>query len=442
MKKNKIIAALCIVATLMSACNRVEVLTDTTTYTSADSTLPPVTDESCATESTDATDITDITDNTDISDTTDITGDIDVPDEVDPDATFTLTFGGDTALDTFYGELGNGALVWGGIEYPFRDVKPIFENSDYTIINLETAVGTEGESEKRYGFGFLTPPEALESFTWAGIDMMNLANNHTRDFGVEGVELTLSHLKEYGLEYVGAGMNLDESRECKIVEKNGIKVGFLAFNLFVSSEGWLAEDDKAGQSAWTADMYSEYLADIKKYDSEVDFLVVSAHWGVEETYELTSSQQSMARLFADNGADLVIGHHPHVVQGIEYYNGVPIFYSVGNLLFYKLEDMLDGISGVFEVTFHKNGVIDARIYPVFIGSCRVQLLTEDDEKYNHVLSALGMCSLPFDVGVDNTGKIIFNYYGNEPILEPVELVEIDLEGIRNESNQENAEENE
>lgn len=366
----------------------------------------------------------------DITDSTEFADDSSNEQPADDDARFTLTFGGDTCLDGYYGSFADTVLGWAGLDYPFADVKPIFEASDYTIVNLETAVSDRGESEKRAGFGFRTPPEVLSSFSNAGIDMMCLANNHLRDFGVIGVEDTLMHLADNGFDYVGAGYSYDEARECKIIEKNGIKVGFLAYNCFVSSPDWLAGDNRAGMAAWTADTYADYLEDIEKYDKECDVLVVSAHWGVEETYEISSQQEELGRLFVDYGADLVIGHHPHVVQGVEYYKNVPIYYSVGNLLFYKLEDDLDGLSAVFEVTFDRQGVVSARVYPIFIGSYKAQLLSENSERYNHILSALGMCSFEYGVGVDGQGNLIFDYDGDKPLLEPVELVGIDLEEIR------------
>lgn len=421
MNKIKYIAFVTLIALFLTGCNTVVPISVSVDDTSLESI-----------NSSSDIDRSSITDETSPIDENDESSNNTGNTEVDDGAVFTLTFGGDTCLDGYYGSFADTLLGWAGVDYSFTEIKPIFGASDYTIINLETSVSDRGESEKRAGFGFRTPPELLQSFVNAGVDMMCLANNHLRDFGVQGVEDTLYNLTEYGLDYVGAGYSIDEARSCKIKEINGIKVGFLAYNTIVSNPDWLAGEDKAGMAAWTTEMSQLYLDDIKRADSECDVLIVSVHWGEEETYVLNETQKTLGRLFVDSGADLVIGHHSHVVQAVEYYKGVPIFHSVGNLLFYKLEDDLDGLSAVFEVEMNKNGVVSAKLYPVFIGGYKVNLLSEDSKRYNHILSALGMCSLEYGVGVDEKGNLIFDFDGDEPILEPVELVTIDLVGIRSE----------
>ena len=166
---------------------------------------------------------------------------------------------------------------------------------------------------------------------------MNLANNHIMDYYSEGLMDTIALLDENNIFHVGAGNNLEEARKPAIIEKNGIKVGIIGYSdmahYYFSGNPTIkfsAEENEAGVAPLVEDYIME---DIQKLRPEVDLLLVSLHWGVEESFYIPPEQRDLAHRIIDAGADAILGHHPHQFQGIELYNGKPVIYSMGNFIF-------------------------------------------------------------------------------------------------------------
>ena len=321
--------------------------------------------------------------------------------EPDDDAECVIALGGDTSVDGEFSDI----FDWYGIDWGWKEISPIFNAADIGFVNLETCVSERGVSEKREGFGFRTPPNKLPGFVDAGIDIVNLANNHTRDFGYDALLDTFDHLTEHGIEYIGAGRDYDEASALKIMERNGIKVGFVGYNSIMSSGDWYAGEDKAGIAGLNDSNTKAFLQDLEEYDKQCDVLIVSVHWGLEETYELTSYQQTTARAFIDAGADVIIGHHPHVLQAIEFYKDKPILYSIGNLIFWHIDDDLDGLSSVFELTVNKNGYVGLKLNPIFIKNYTCYLLSEDSERYKKIIEKQNETSNKFGVFIAEDGTV-------------------------------------
>lgn len=324
------------------------------------------------------------------------------PEQPEPDtySTAVIAVAGDTTQSDVFGE----ATSWRDMSYPFEDVAGLFCGADLAFVNLETSVSTRGESEKNEGYGFRTDPKYLEVYTQAGIDIVSCANNHTRDFGMDALADTFTSLDEYGIRYVGAGMNKTEAEKLETFELNGIKVGFTAINMINMNPTWYATDDRAGLNCVDSWDCERQLELIRKYDEQCDVLFVSVHWGLEYYNTITEEQQEFAHKLCDSGADIILGHHPHVLQPIEAYNDSVIFYSLGNFLFYKMDDDA-GKTALFEIEIDKNGFIGGKIYPVFITNCKSVLLSEENEMYSEILGLVREISQPYGVDITENGGI-------------------------------------
>lgn len=296
------------------------------------------------------------------------------------DGTVRLCLGGDTSIDS---EFADAAIKW-GIDYPWKEVSEVFSGADLAIVNLETCVSERGASEKRQGYGFRTPPEMLEGFVNAGIDMVNLANNHTRDFGYDALTDTFEYLSNYGIDYFGAGLNKEQAEGLVLKTVNGVKIGFAGCNYVYLPDNCAAGEDHAGINMvykMSDERTLAFLEKVKEYDEQCDVLIVFMHAGTEEVFEVNSYQKNLARALVDNGVDIVVGAHPHTLQPIEFYNGKPIFYSIGNLIFWHIDDDIDGLTCIFDITVDKDGFRSLKLHPLFIKSYKVYYLERDEGKY-------------------------------------------------------------
>lgn len=319
---------------------------------------------------------------------------------IEDNARASVAFVGDTTQSDIFGE----STLWRGTDYPFGDVAEIFRGADLAFVNLETSVSDRGESEKPEGYGFRTDPALLEVYTNAGIDLVSCANNHTRDYGMDALSDTFLNLSKSGLRYIGAGENLAEAEKLEIFELNGIKAGFTACNMINMNPTWYAGEDHAGLMCVDFADCGDYLKKIEDYDKKCDVLFVSVHWGIEYSNAETDEQREFAHMLCDSGADIILGHHPHVLQPIEEYNGSVIFYSLGNFLFYKMDDDA-GKTALFKIEIDRNGFVSGRLYPVFINYCKSNLLSPDSEMYGEIIGLVRQISEPYGVVVDENGGI-------------------------------------
>ena len=236
---------------------------------------------------------------------------------------------GEPVVMVFAGDLllsGHVATASGGdTTYVFRHWKPGAE-ADVFMANLEHPITVEDlKVEKEYNFKM--DPGFVGTLRDGGITLVTGANNHIADFGREGVRETIGHLEGAGIRPVGIGVSLFEARRPVILELKGKRIGFLAY--FGKGE-YAATDTSAGFAPRIQRMIVE---DIRRADSLVDYLVVNFHWGVEKEEVPEPWQVALGHAVVRAGADLVVGHHPHVLQGVERYRGGIIAYSLGNFVF-------------------------------------------------------------------------------------------------------------
>lgn len=283
--------------------------------------------------------------------------------ELEPPATIRLAAVGDINYDRSPAYI---IQTTGDLAYPLSRVQPIFEAADYTIGNLESALGDIGEpAAKRYPFR--SPPETAQSLAIGGIDLVSLANNHAQDYGPEALLQGIDLLHAAGVATVGGGANDPAAYAPHIAEINGLKVAFLGYVhvpveaiTHFDTQSWTATADTPGL-AW-ADP-ARVSADVAAIRPEVDLVVVILHSGYEYIEEPSEPQVAAARAAVDAGADLVVGHHAHILQGIHRYNDGVIAYGLGNFLF-----NIDGPpeTAILNVWLDRDGVRQLELIPAII----------------------------------------------------------------------------
>ncbi|KAF0819668.1 MULTISPECIES: CapA family protein [unclassified Cytobacillus] len=224
-----------------------------------------------------------------------------------------------------------------GADYLFRHVKPYFDASDYVSGNFEHPILKDDvnkyeKAEK--SIHLRTDMDAIHAVKNAGFTVMNLANNHLMDYGEEGLRDTLDVFDRYNMEYVGGGENRKEAKEhINYQDVNGVRVATLGFtDAFV--EGTIATKDRNGLLSANPDVLFDMIEKAKNEDhGNADLVVVNVHWGQEYDTEATPRQKALAKAMVDAGADIIIGHHPHVLQSFDVYKDGIIFYSLGNFVF-------------------------------------------------------------------------------------------------------------
>ncbi len=235
----------------------------------------------------------------------------------------TLVFAGDTNF------------IWGvedlqktrGMIYPLEEVMQMLESADLTSVNVETAITTRGTPINEKNYVFNSNPLLAAVLADVGVDMMILGNNHSMDMGDEGILDTLQFARRNGIFAPGAGRNLQEASAPAIVEIKGLKIGFFSGNE-IGPDSNFASSNRSGTAS-----ISVLQSSVRNWCGRLDMCIVNLHWGMEYSPHPMQSQRSTAEALIKSGADAIIGHHPHIPQGVEIIQGKPVFYSVGNFLF-------------------------------------------------------------------------------------------------------------
>jgi len=312
----------------------------------------------------------------------------------------TINFTGDIMLASRVGEV----IREKGVDYPWAQVQDTLASADITVGNLECAVGGGNYTpvpDKK--FTFLAVPESIAGARRAGIDVLTLANNHVLDFGPEALLETILVLKNNDILYTGAGGNAQEALEPVILERNGLKVGIVAFSLVVPWLQWVAGPNTPGINSGYH--YEQVYNSVRELDKETDLVIVSLHWGTELADKPTLQQQELARKLIDLGADVVVGHHPHVLQGLEIYKQGLIAYSLGNFIFTLSGDYRGRQSMILQVDAGDRGIYGARVYPAQIEYGRTVPAGEKDRLA--IIKRLQNLSLEFNTNINDEGEILF-----------------------------------
>jgi len=228
---------------------------------------------------------------------------------------------------------GSAAAVFKvkGYSHAFRDrsLAKITSRADASFGNLEYPITRSGFPFQDKKYTFRGPAESLNAIKAAGFDLLSLANNHIMDYGLQGLTDTIRQCKRNKLVCAGAGTDLASASSPGILARRGIRYGLLAYSMTFPEEFW-ATQDRPGTAHPD---WAQVGNDIRDLRLKVDILVVSFHWGEELRIEPKKYQVDYAHYAIASGADMVVGHHPHVPQPVEIYEGKPIFYSLGNYAF-------------------------------------------------------------------------------------------------------------
>jgi poly-gamma-glutamate capsule biosynthesis protein CapA/YwtB (metallophosphatase superfamily) len=269
-----------------------------------------------------------------------------------------------------------------GNDYPFGDVKGVFSKSDLVVANLESPIGVTGRPIPNKMIWFRAKPQAAEALKDAGIDVVCLANNHILDYDTENLLETMDILDQAQIGYFGAGRNLEEARRPLIVNVNGIRVAFLGYSEFARpglywSTAYRRSFDATPTTPGCAPLDPDYIKeDIAKVKSQSDVVMVMVHWGAEDTnvpLPFIEDQRKIAKLILESGADVLLGTHPHALQGLEVIGDGLCAYSLGNFVMDQKRE-IQKESMILDMYISMSGLSGINVHPVYIDDCRPRVL--------------------------------------------------------------------
>lgn len=294
---------------------------------------------------------------------------------VEREGDINLSFVGDISLADdweimpYYDSRNNG--VYGILG---EEVVDIMKDADIMVANNEFTVSNRGARMPNKYYTFRAYPERLAIYDAMGVDIVSIANNHVYDYGEDAFLDMLGHLKEYDIPCVGGGVNRDEATKPYYFIANGYKIAFLAAT---RAEKYIltpeATDTSSGVfRAYDPTLLIETISEVKKTS---DYVVVLMHWGREDSHELEQVQIDTGKMYIDAGADLIVGSHAHVLQGMEFYNGKLIAHNLGDFIFNR--ETKD--TGILNVTINNDGNMSYEFIPCFQNNFKTTLLEDSDK---------------------------------------------------------------
>ena len=281
----------------------------------------------------------------------------------------------------------------------YGDVLPLLQSADLRIVNFECSLTGAGTPVMKGGPNLSAAEKHLECLKTGGFEIASLANNHIFDYGPAGFQATCRALVGLSVRYFGAGMDLAEAQRPLTVELDGLRIGFCGFTEGHDLSG--AGENTPGVAPWQPEQVCRQVAELRK---SCDLVFVVPHGGIEFSAWPAPYCIYAYRRIAEARPDAVIAHHPHVPQGMEFYRGVPIFYSLGNFLFYQNTKLIHRKHGyLVELAVAKDGLRGFRLHPYGIDDRGVHLLKGADRTgFGRLLEKL---SRPF------AGDPYEGYYG-------------------------------
>lgn len=294
--------------------------------------------------------------------------------KIEENSEINLTAVGDIIMSRTVGvkikESGDNAL-------PFRNVSDILSQGDITFGDLEAPFLDKGDLITE-GMSFKAEPEFIEGIKLAGFDVMSLANNHTKNQGSEGLFFTFNLLKQNNIKFCGAGTNFQEAHNSAIVEAKGKKFAFLAYTYSdgIDFETHLSENEP---DVAFLDI-NQAKIDIAEAKKQADSVIVYMHAGEEYSPKPIEEQINFAHSAIDNGADLVLGSHPHWVETTEKYKDKYIIYSMGNFVFDQEWSQETKEGAIVKLKYKDNRFNQAEFIPVIIEDYNQPRIANDTEK--------------------------------------------------------------
>jgi len=301
----------------------------------------------------------------------------------------------------------------------FDAVLPLLQDSEFRICNLEVPLSDGGLPQYGKHETLRSSPAMIEGYVHAGFDAVSLANNHTMDYGPVALLDTIRLLDENRIAYAGAGRDRASAWAPLIHDVNDTQIGVVSF----ASEGFLgygANSERAGiamirrdplfgEGSVSSDDVGAMRETIQQAKRDSEWVLACFHWGLSQSTSVSVSQSFLARAAIEAGADAVIGHHPHVLQGVEIYRGVPILYSVGNFVF-DLRPSFFGpwtdASVVARLFLEQGRSVGVELVPIWIGTDgNPRPLSHDDPNCLRILEALQRMSEALGTRVEATSGV-------------------------------------
>jgi hypothetical protein len=276
---------------------------------------------------------------------------------------------GDVAVDPTY----IPTLAQKGYAHAWSGLDGLFQRDDLTVINLECVPSDLGKPLDK-AFTFRCPPEALPSIEEAGVDVANMGNNHSQDFGTEALLDGRANLIAAGLGPVGAGKDAFEAAEPALYEINGWKVAVIGFGGVAPSESWYATTSSPGMRS--GDDIPSMVRAVEAAAEVADIVVVTIHWGYELDTQPRQEDIDRAESMVAAGADIIFGHHQHRMNPLEYIDGAPVFWGLGNFV-WPHNSTASATTGIARVVVNPDGSMDACLIDAFIESHGRPVLTGD-----------------------------------------------------------------
>jgi hypothetical protein len=302
-------------------------------------------------------------------------------------------------------------------EAVYGDVLPILRQGDLRIVNLECALSGDATPVWKSGSVFKGRPIHINGLTAVPFEVVTLGNNHVFDYGPEAFSQTRRLLSENSIRSVGAGMSVEEARRPLIVDLSGVRIGIVNFS---EGEDLTAAVSGPGVFGWDIDAVVDCVRAIRP---GVDIILVICHGGVEYIPFPPPYQASAFRRIAEAGADLVIGHHAHVPQGVQVLNGVPICYSLGNFVFYQETDLYYRKLGyLVKAGVSRDGLAQMELIPYEIGSESLRLLKGDESAL--FFDSLKKISLPLAQpgGIAEAWHGFIRHYGIKGFRDEIAMI--------------------
>ncbi|MBQ8018288.1 MAG: CapA family protein [Methanobrevibacter sp.] len=291
---------------------------------------------------------------------------------------------------------------------PFEGVSDVTSNADLLLINFENAATTSGDALKG-DVPLKCDPSYVPLAKANDLTVAALANNHALDYGILGMNDTIENLKDADITPMGAGNSEDEAHQCVVKELNGRKITILNYmdseNFAEYSQDVMpyANGSSPGYSAYDSDDAQMQI----KENNDSDLIIAYMHFGNEYSNSPNENQVKIAHELIDYGADVVLGAHPHVTQGIEMYNGKPIFYSLGNFIFDQSNTATHTAYFVKIDLVNDTGV--CTVYPIYISNYLPQYMSSDDG--TSLLENLSPQCDEMEITYNGTGRLMFNLTG-------------------------------
>lgn len=305
----------------------------------------------------------------------------------------TLSFAGDVHFSELvtqnYDKTGISAIV-------DDEMLSYMQNADLFLLNHEFVSSNRGEAMEDKQYTLRTDPKYVKILQELGTDVVSIANNHILDFGQDAFLDTLETLENAAIDYVGGGRNLEEASSPVIQTINGQSFAIFAATRVSPSADWYAGKQHPGVFQ-TYDAKALNKA-ISEAESHYDYTIVFVHWGIERVEIPEEYQRTLAKGYIDAGADLVIGAHPHILQGFEYYKGVPIVYSLGNYLFGNRT----GETLLLNAVFEENSSLKIQLIPCERVNGILKKIEDPDGLFNY------LTDISFGAAVSHGGILLVN----------------------------------